>query len=384
MTLSILLIAFVVGIATAFVPLAKTLTQYFDTIVHEVGHGLATLPFGASLPAITLNKDFSGETRSSLGQIHSILPRGIGIITGKIARFFSLIAGYSAPIILASFLMVLAYLSGNSKYLEVNEWVILSLALICLSTLLWTIVAATDSPVLFFLASAGIVAAGWFFFDMGVYSFLLLLVVGIIFFFGKYLFSFIALITTIISIISTVLMITGVRWVFGDFSTDVEKGIELIFVNHSVDPGLIALLVFSVIGIVAFLSAKTFLSLGLITMIMGSVIGTTIVSMLLNNSFALSGYTLGNNPLLATPFLLAFLSGCLFASGAKSFYELKKITFPKETPTSKIYGHDTVETDVVFAADELGGTKEFWFIFLSVITVLASIWIILIPFGIFV
>lgn len=388
MTLMYLGIAFAIGVILAFVPLTKSMIQYFDTIVHEVGHGLATLPFGANLPKIKLNKDFSGETRSSLGQIHNVFPAGIGIITAKVARFFSLIAGYSAPLILGSFLLVLSYLSISSRFFEVNEWVILSLGLIALSTLLWTIVAAVDSPIIFFLASAAVVALGWIMFDMGLYSLWLVLAMAVAFLLGKFVLSFVALAVTIISGISTIFMFTGASWMFGSSSPELEEFLSKIFLNQSFDPSLIALIVFSAIGLVAFLSSRNFFSLFVVIAIMTSIIGSTVFSMILNNNFAHQGLMLEGSPLIATPFLLSFIAGTLFASGIKSFAELGKLTFSKgsqwRTDIPNILGvQSETGTDVVFATDELGGTKEFWFVVLAVITVIVSGWILTIPFDLF-
>lgn len=71
-----------------------------DTVVHELGHHLITLPFGTPLN-IVVNADGSGHADISTGVFGFLLRHPVRILT--------LMAGYITPILFGFFLMVLPF-----------------------------------------------------------------------------------------------------------------------------------------------------------------------------------------------------------------------------------------------------------------------------------
>ncbi|WP_066519654.1 M50 family metallopeptidase [Curtobacterium ammoniigenes] len=85
-----ILCAALLGALVPFVPGARRLARLIATVVHEVGHCVAVVPFGGRIRRITLRADGSGEAIVDLGRV----PR---MLRGPV-RTLNLFAGYSSPV----------------------------------------------------------------------------------------------------------------------------------------------------------------------------------------------------------------------------------------------------------------------------------------------
>lgn len=310
------------------VPLRK-ISTFFDTLIHEAGHGLSSLPFGAPLPSITVRKNTSGETQSAMGYLHQFLPLGLGVLTEKIARFLSLMAGYSASLILAAFLLVLIPL----REIHLEPWVLLLIAQIALATLLWTLVRVTESP-LTFLA----VAAGFTFIYLLLFSWNWLIYGGVIlgavvlFFLARSLLATLAVALTVTAPLVPIAELTVLQ------GTALGKLIEPL--GLTVDIALFSRVLFGALLLFLALCCRSWLSFGLTALILGSVFGLLFV------------------PGLPVAFVFAFVAGMLTVAGVRSLMELHRITF---SATASHWQSERVATDMVFAAEEIGGDPRYWY-----------------------
>ena len=328
MDVLIFLIFFLLGVGFSFFPsFSKKLSSFFDTVIHEAGHGLASLPFGAPLPSITVRKNTSGETLSSMGYLHQLLPFGLGKVTEKIARFLSLMAGYPASIILASVLMVLALTESQSF----DAWIIAFLAQVALGTILWTLVRITDSPWTFLLIL--IIVSGFYYlllpWDWKIYLGILLGAVVLVFIAKSWL-SSIAVILTITSALSFILGITlGKDHPLAILLDDYELTIESYWIARGI---------FALLFIFVLFCCRSWLSAGLSILILGACLGALFI------------------PTVNYSYVLAVIAGILYTSGVKSFTELHRLTFGRSRDPRSL-----PDTDMVFAAQELGGEPAVWY-----------------------
>ena len=90
---------FVGVLALVFVPFISKVAEWFVTLIHELGHGLVTLPFGGRLGGIHLESDGSGSTNMQYR----------GGIFYKPVRILSLLMGYAFPVYLGLALLIIAY-----------------------------------------------------------------------------------------------------------------------------------------------------------------------------------------------------------------------------------------------------------------------------------
>lgn len=92
-------------VAVILIPYVRRVSEWFVTIVHEVGHGVTALLLGGGINGIKLHQNGGGltETRLSLGFFFRIINRIV------------LFAGYSFPIYLGISLFLTAA-SGNITY----------------------------------------------------------------------------------------------------------------------------------------------------------------------------------------------------------------------------------------------------------------------------
>lgn len=322
------LIFFLLGIGlTLFPALSRKLSAFFDTVVHEAGHGLASLPFGAPLPAITVRKNTSGETLSSMGYLHQLLPLGLGKLTEKIARFLSLMSGYPASIVLASVLMVLALTESQTF----DAWVIAFVAQVALGTILWTLVRITDSPWTFALIL--ILVSGFYYlfipWDWKLYVGILVAAV-ILVFVAKMWLSSIAILLTLTSAVS---FIAGVT-----MGKDHPVSVLLNDYELTLDSNLIAEGIFAVLLVFVLFCCRSWLSAGLSVLILGATLGLLII------------------PGINYSYVLATIAAVLYTAGIKSFIELHKLTFRRGSRSQ-----DLPDTDMVFASQELGGNPAAWY-----------------------
>lgn len=324
------LIFFLLGIGlTLFPAVSRKLSAFFDTVIHEAGHGLASLPFGAPLPSITVRKNTSGETLSSMGYLHQLLPMGLGKLTEKIARFLSLMAGYPASIVLASVLMVLALTESQTF----DAWVIAFVAQVALGTILWTFVRITDSPWTFALIL--ILVSGFYYlfvpWDWRLYVGILVAAV-ILVFIAKMWLSSIAILLTLTSAISFVAGVT--------MGKDHPLTVLLNDYELTLESNLIAEGIFAVLLVFVLFCCRSWLSAGLSLLILGSTLGLLII------------------PGINYSYVLAAVAAILYTAGIKSFIELHKLTFGR---TSGNRSQNLPDTDMVFASQELGGNPAFWY-----------------------
>lgn len=106
-------------------PFTHTLAL-LDTVIHEVGHTVATLPFGTTL-SIRIDADGGGVTHGSLGFADNFL-------TSFPIRVINLLAGYAAPVLLGLFLV----LAGFAPSVDLSGWWLFALPLFLLAALLIT------------------------------------------------------------------------------------------------------------------------------------------------------------------------------------------------------------------------------------------------------
>lgn len=92
--------AAVIGAIVPIVPGARRLGRLIVTIVHEVGHCVAVVPFGGRIRRIGLHADGSGEALVDLARV----PRAV---RGPV-RTLNLFAGYGTPLWLGAGLVVAA------------------------------------------------------------------------------------------------------------------------------------------------------------------------------------------------------------------------------------------------------------------------------------
>lgn len=341
MDLLFFLLAFLLGIALALWPsVSRKLSTFLDTVVHEAGHGLASLPFGAPLPSITVRKNTSGETLSSMGYLHQILPFGLGNLTEKIARFFSLMAGYPASIILASLLLVLA--STPSQSFEL--WQIVFLCQVVLATVLWTAVKITSS-FWAFLASAAVASAAYAYFfpwDWRI-NLAILGAVVVLGFLAKALLSTGALLLTLTAVVNL-----GVG-IFAGASHPLTTLVD--GESFSFDSLWIARLIFGLLLVFVVLCSRSWLSLALSVLMLGGILGLLFL------------------PILTYSYVLTAVAAVLYTAGAKSFLELHAISF-KQRP--RHWQQEGQDTDMVFAAQELGGDPRYWYWITVAVALIAS------------
>lgn len=321
--------SFILGAVLCFWPkFFRKLSSFFDTLIHEAGHGLASLPFGAPLPSITVRKNSSGETQSSMGYLHQLLPFGIGTLTEKFARTLSLMAGYSASIIFAALILVIA----SVPTVTFEPWQLIFLIQVALATVLWTLVRITDSPWTFAFVAIAATALylALFPWDWRIYG---AAVVGIVllFFLAR---GWLSSIAVILTLTSPLLPILGLI-----LSDELFEGVfgSLAF---TIDSLWLSRIIFGVLLVFLLFCCRSLLSLGLTALIIGASLGLLFI------------------PGLPHGYVLFGIAGMLSVAGVRSLMELHRITF---TPTAGHWQKERTATDMVFAADELGGDPRYWY-----------------------
>lgn len=322
--------AFLLGALLALWPrVARKLSTFFDTLIHEAGHGLASLPFGAPLPAITVRKNSSGETQSSMGYLHQLLPFGIGKLTEKIARTLSLMAGYASSMIFAAVLLVIA---GRLE-VSFEPWQLIFLAQVALATVLWTLVRITDNPwtfVLVALVATGIYIAylpwNWWVYAAVVATIILL------FFLAR---SWLATLAVILTMSAPLVPIIGLMLADGHPFEGLFSSIDL-----SIDTLWLSRIIFAVLLLFLVFCCRSLLSLGLTLLILGAVLGLLFI------------------PGLPHGYVLLGAAGMLLVAGVRSLLELHRLTF---TASAGHWQQEQIGTDMVFAAEELGGDPRYWY-----------------------
>lgn len=312
-----------------FPRVARKLSSFFDTLIHEAGHGLASLPFGAPLPSITVRSNSSGETQSAMGYLHQFLPLGLGTLTEKLARILSLMAGYSASLLLSAFLLVLASLSQ----LTLSPWFLLFVAQIALATVLWTLVRITDSPWTFLLvagAATGIylLLLPW---NWWVYGGIILGAVAL-FFFARNALATLAVILTVSSPLAPIL---GLVLREKNPLTELIESLTL-----TVDIRLFEQILFGALLLFLAFCCRSWLSLGLTALILGGVTGLLFV------------------PGIPSVYVVLLVAGILLGAGVRSLRELHRLTFKAKRAH---WQTETTATDMVFAAQEIGGDPRYWY-----------------------
>lgn len=324
--MDIIAIILIISLAVVFAhaPFTRRLASFLDTLIHEAGHAVASLPFGAPLPSITVRRNTSGETISESGRIHSLLPFGLGAITEKIARLLSLLFGYSAPLIFASLLVLLSF----KETIVLNSWFILACLTLALATVLWTAASALESPLSFIgvltVASLLFVYFIGFSWPAIVSSFFIVIVLLLI---SRSLIALLAILTTSMSLIALILSF------FLSKNTWLDS---LINSMGDIDSSLtIAKVMLTLLFVFIIFCCRSWLALGL--------------SILLLLPLALSTY----QAFFPFAYVLLFYATIIAISGLRSFIELYKITKNQSTPL--------IMTDCVIASEELGGTPLVWY-----------------------
>ena len=322
--------AILLGVALSLWPTAsRKLATFFDTLVHEAGHGLASLPFGAPLPSITVRSNTSGETQSSMGYLHQLLPFGIGRLTEKIARTLSLMAGYSASILFAAVLLVIA---GRSE-VTFEPWQLLFLAQVILATVLWTLVRITDSPWTFVVVA--LIATGIYLlllpWDWRIYVGSLVGLV-VLFFLAR---TWLASLAVLLTMSAPLVPLLGL--IFGE-----NDPLEAIFepIDLTVDTLWLSRIIFGALLVFLAFCCRSALSLGLTVLILGGVLGLLFV------------------PGLPSAYVLLGVTGMLAVAGGRSLLQLHALTFQERG------GHwqqERPDTDMVFASEEIGGDPRGWY-----------------------
>ena len=322
--------AFLLGAALCLWPVvSRKLATFFDTLIHEAGHGLASLPFGAPLPSITVRSNSSGETQSSMGYLHQFLPLGLGALTEKIARTLSFMAGYSASMIFAALLVVIA---GRSE-VSFEPWQILFLIQVVLATVLWTLVKVTDSPwtfVVVALAATGLYLLlfpwNWWIYGGGVLALVLL------FFLAR---TWLASLAVLLTMSAPLAPIIGLA--LGE-----NDPLELIL-----EPGALTLdtlwlsrIIFGALLVFLLFCCRSLLSLGLTLLILGGVLGLLFI------------------PGLPPAYVLLAVAGTLSVAGVRSLRQLHGLTFRE---TGSHWQQELPATDMVFASEEIGGDPRGWY-----------------------
>lgn len=107
-----------VALACVFIPYVGKVSEWFSTIIHEVGHAVTSLITGGGIHSIKLRANGSGETNtlSSVG------------FFSWFRRIFVLFSGYSAPLYLGLFLLW-AVKSGHT---QIAFYVVLGTAILTL------------------------------------------------------------------------------------------------------------------------------------------------------------------------------------------------------------------------------------------------------------
>lgn len=323
----------------------RKISTFFDTLVHEAGHGLASLPFGAPLPSITVRKNSSGETLSSMGYLHQLLPFGIGRLTEKIARTLTLMAGYSASIIFAAVLLAIASLPE----VTFEPWQLIFLGQIALATVLWTLVRITDNPWTFLLVAVfvtGIYLAifpwNWWVYGAVVAGAILL------FFLAK---SWLSSIAVILTMSAPLVPLIGLMLADGHLFDWIFESIDL-----TVNTLLLSRIIFGALLVFLVFCCRSWLSIGLTLLILGGVLGLLFV------------------PGLPHGYVLFAIAGMLLVAGVRSFLELYRLTFHSNA------GHwqrDQPATDMVFASEEIGGDPRYWYWIQVSLTAIAALAILI-------
>lgn len=339
--------SFTLGAVLCFWPsFFRKLSAFFDTLIHEAGHGAASLPFGAPLPSITVRKNTSGETQSTMGYLHQLLPFGLGKLTEKFARTTSLMAGYSASIILASVLLSIAILDR----VTFEPWHILFIAQVALATLLWTLVKITDSPWTFLLI-AGIVTVIYIRllpFDWRFYG-LILLAIIILFFIAK---SWLGAIAVLLTLSAPLTVVSAIA--FSDFNPESFLGLNEI--NLTVSGLWLSRIIFALLLVFLAFCCRSWLSLLLTVVILGSVLALL---------FA---------PWITYSYVLFAVAGLLTVAGVRSLLELHRLTFSSTKGTH--WQKERSSTDMVFASQEIGGDPRFWYWVQVAVAVLGALGIL--------
>lgn len=322
--------AFLLGVALSLWPkVARKLATFFDTLIHEAGHGLASLPFGAPLPSITVRSNTSGETQSSMGYLHQFLPFGLGVFTEKIARTLSLMAGYSASILFAALLVVLA---GRSE-ISFEPWMLLFIVQIALATLLWTLVRITDSPwtfVVVALAATGVYLA-FFPWNLWIYGGGVLAIVLLFFLARSWLASLAVLLTVSAPLVPILGLILGEDDPLKAIFEPIDLTIDMLWLSRIIFGVLLAFLLFC---------CRSWLSVGLTLLILGTVVGLLFV------------------PGLPSSYVLLGVAGTLAVAGSRSLIQLHSLTFKS---SGSHWQQGQLSTDMVFAAEEIGGDPRGWY-----------------------
>jgi len=108
----------------------------------------------------------------------------------------------------------------------------------------------------------------------------------------------------------------------------------------TVDIELFSRVLFGALLLFLALCCRSWLSLSLTALILGSVVGLLFI------------------PGLPVAFVLSFVAGMLAVAGLRSLRELHRITF---SSTASHWQSEQVATDMVFAAEEIGGDPRYWY-----------------------
>jgi len=253
-------------------------------------------------------------------------------------------AGYSASLLFGATLLVLAPLSE----ITLSPWLILFVAQVALATGLWTLVRITDSPWTFAVVALGLTTAyslllPW---NWWVYGGIILGAV-VFFFLARNLLATLAVVLTVSSPLAPILGV-ALRG-----KSPLTELVDSLAVTVSAD--WFARIIFGVLLIFLGFCCRSILSLGLTVLILGGITGLLFI------------------PGLPSGYVLAGASGMLIFSGIRSLRELHGLTFQA---SGSHWQREAPATDMVFAAEELGGDPRYWYwvqTFIAVVGALAIV-----------
>jgi hypothetical protein len=123
-------------ITTYFIIFLRALwrfAQYMDTVVHEVGHALVTMPLGSKLK-IVINPNASGETTGSFGVLS-------GTLSNPPVRVLHALAGQAASVVFGVVLIA----SAVTEKFEFSGWWAWTLIIFTVASVLFTIATVLHS-----------------------------------------------------------------------------------------------------------------------------------------------------------------------------------------------------------------------------------------------
>lgn len=323
----------VLGIGVALALSFRQLSGYFDTAIHEIGHGIAGIPFGVPVPGITIQPNTEGETRSSNGIMSQFFPKPLARMLELFARFLTLISGYSASILLGGTLIMLAFTREH----YISPWFLAMVSLMLVGTLLWTLVRLMDNSALFFVLLA-LVAGISLYLGFGWWTVLIMGVLLLALVVSKELVGILAILSSSIGFSLIIPMVFQIEFP----ENELWSGIPTTY-----DSLTIARTLLIILAVFAILSCRSLFSL------LVMVVSFAIVMGLVYQEWWSPYYS------------ILGLSGLLVTSGFLSFVELYRITF-------KDRRRPAIVTDMVLAVQDLGGSARGWFVFTITCTIVMS------------